>query len=212
MADIVEWISVRDYLPEEGKVVLVYDANEWCEQAVSMWREGSSNVGYYTGEHWMAGGHESNPTHWMPLPTPPAAAGETVPVPVSRIWETPRRSVPVARACESLCGDTPVTEPMTKEKRAEVSVTLTDAERGRTNHDAAPAARAAEPESSVPLGSVAAPANTRTLTDEEREAVGRQAKWLVNQAKNKPDIHSADLLLQEAATLRGLLERMGGGG
>jgi hypothetical protein len=47
-----------------------------------------------------------------------------------------------------------------------------------------------------------------TLTDAEREAVDRQAKWLVNQAKHKPDIHSADLLLQEAATLRGLLERM----
>ena len=46
------------------------------------------------------------------------------------------------------------------------------------------------------------------LTDEEREAVDRQAKWLVNQAKNKPDIHSADLLLQEAATLRGLLDRL----
>jgi hypothetical protein len=45
------------------------------------------------------------------------------------------------------------------------------------------------------------------LTDAEREAVERQAKWLVNQAKNKPDIQSADLLLQEAATLRGLLER-----
>ena len=46
-----------------------------------------------------------------------------------------------------------------------------------------------------------------TLTDAEREAVDRQAKWLFNQAKHKPDIHSADLLLQEAATLRGLLER-----
>lgn len=46
------------------------------------------------------------------------------------------------------------------------------------------------------------------LTDEEREAVDRQAKWLFAQAKNKPDIHSADLLLQEAATLRGLLERL----
>lgn len=47
------------------------------------------------------------------------------------------------------------------------------------------------------------------LTAEEREAIDRQAKWLVSQAKNKQDIHSADLLLQEAATLRGLLERMG---
>jgi len=33
---------------------------------------------------------------------------------------------------------------------------------GRTNHDAVPEARAAEPESSVPLGSGAAPANTQT--------------------------------------------------
>jgi hypothetical protein len=76
MSDNGEWISVRDYLPEEGKVVLVYDANQWCEQAVSMWREGSSNVGYYTGEGWMASGHEADPTHWMPLPAPPAAAQE----------------------------------------------------------------------------------------------------------------------------------------
>jgi hypothetical protein len=35
-------------------------------------------------------------------------------------------------------------------------------ERERTNHDAVPAARAAEPESSVPLGSGAALANTQT--------------------------------------------------
>lgn len=48
-----------------------------------------------------------------------------------------------------------------------------------------------------------------TLTDEEREAIDRQAKWLVSQAKNKQDIHSADLLLQEAATLRKLLSRLG---
>jgi hypothetical protein len=43
--------------------------------------------------------------------------------------------------------------------------------REQTNHDAAPEARAAEPESSVPPWSVAAPANTHTLTDEEREAI-----------------------------------------
>lgn len=39
------------------------------------------------------------------------------------------------------------------------------------DHDAVPEARAAEPESSVPPGSVAAPANTHTLTAEERLAV-----------------------------------------
>jgi hypothetical protein len=75
MSDIAgEWISVRDYLPEQMKVVLVYDASQWCEEAVSMWQEGSANVGYCTGEGWIAGGHESNPSHWMPLPTPPTDA------------------------------------------------------------------------------------------------------------------------------------------
>ena len=43
----------------------------------------------------------------------------------------------------------------------------------RNDHDAVPEAKAAEPESSVPPGSVAAPANTHTLTDAEREAVAR---------------------------------------
>ena len=48
------------------------------------------------------------------------------------------------------------------------------------------------------------------LTDAEREAVERAAAWLFSQAKNRADIHSCDLLLQDAATLRGLLERTGG--
>ena len=45
------------------------------------------------------------------------------------------------------------------------------------------------------------------LTDQERQAIDRQADWLARKAQEAGDIHSADLRLQEAATLRGLLAR-----
>ena len=45
------------------------------------------------------------------------------------------------------------------------------------------------------------------LTNEERQAIERQADWMSMQAQQAGDIHSADLRSQEAATLRGLLER-----
>jgi hypothetical protein len=45
------------------------------------------------------------------------------------------------------------------------------------------------------------------LTAEERQAIDRQADWLAGAAQQAGDIHSADLRLQEAATLRGLLAR-----
>ena len=45
------------------------------------------------------------------------------------------------------------------------------------------------------------------LTDDERQAIERQADWLARKAQEAGDIHSADLRSQEAATLRGLLER-----
>jgi hypothetical protein len=45
------------------------------------------------------------------------------------------------------------------------------------------------------------------LTDDERQAIDRQADWMSMQAQQAGDIHSADLRSQEAATLRGLLER-----
>ena len=46
------------------------------------------------------------------------------------------------------------------------------------------------------------------LTDEERQAIERQADWLAMKSQQAGDIHSAGLRAQEAATLRGLLERM----
>jgi hypothetical protein len=45
------------------------------------------------------------------------------------------------------------------------------------------------------------------LTDDERQAIERQADWMSMQAQEAGDIHSADLRSQEAATLRGLLKR-----
>ena len=45
------------------------------------------------------------------------------------------------------------------------------------------------------------------LTDDERQAIKRQADWLAMKAQQAGDIHSAGLRSQEAATLRGLLER-----
>ena len=75
----------------------------------------------------------------------------------------------------------------------------------RLTHDAVPEARAAEPESSVPLGSVAAPANTHTLTDAEREAVERAADWL-DRWQQTHGYHSSES--GDLATLRGLLKRL----
>jgi hypothetical protein len=69
--------------------------------------------------------------------------------------------------------------------------------RERTNHDAVPEARAAEPESSVPPGSVAAPANTPTLTDAEREAIETADAYMSAAGCHNTNVQK---------TLRGLLE------
>lgn len=45
------------------------------------------------------------------------------------------------------------------------------------------------------------------LTDAERESIERQANYMARTAQGAGDIYSADLRSQEAATLRGLLER-----
>jgi hypothetical protein len=48
-----------------------------------------------------------------------------------------------------------------------------------------------------------------TLTDAEREAVEQAAQWMVQLAKDRGEIHSAGYFVDDAATLRGLLERLG---
>jgi len=72
-----------------------------------------------------------------------------------------------------------------------------------TNHDAVPAARAEEPESSVPLGSGSALANTPMLTDEEREAI----EWFAEVRKPLTRLTQSHNRERYKATLRGLLER-----
>ena len=45
------------------------------------------------------------------------------------------------------------------------------------------------------------------ITDEERAAIERAAQWMVQLAKDRGEIHSAGYFVDDAATLRGLLER-----
>ena len=45
-------------------------------------------------------------------------------------------------------------------------------------------------------------------TDEERRAVKTAIEWLTTLSSRRREIHSADLLLQDARTLRGMLERL----
>jgi len=53
----------------------------------------------------------------------------------------------------------------------------------------------------------APPAGSVTLTDEEREAMKRTIGWLSTIATQRGDIHTAQYVLDDAATLRGLLAR-----
>jgi len=48
------------------------------------------------------------------------------------------------------------------------------------------------------------------LTDEEREVVSRQADFLEAKSRSAAEINLAYLLSQDAATLRSLLQRLGG--
>jgi hypothetical protein len=63
--NIVEWISVKDRLPEKGTYVLTYDGLDM-------------NLARFTGEdskyYWDCdtyGMYDYDVTHWMPLPPPP---------------------------------------------------------------------------------------------------------------------------------------------
>lgn len=69
-----EWISVKDRLPENNKVVLVY-VHDTTICGTHRFMTGSCDKGF-----WFLGVHldclsfphnEYNVTHWMPLPDPP---------------------------------------------------------------------------------------------------------------------------------------------
>lgn len=54
------WISVKDRLPETGRLALVYGS------------AGAMTIGrYIANNEWLVPGIFSTVTHWMPLPEPP---------------------------------------------------------------------------------------------------------------------------------------------
>ena len=58
-----EWISVKDRLPEDDKMVLVW--------AVTKAGRGNVNRAYHDKTCWHGSGSMAGVTHWMPLPKPP---------------------------------------------------------------------------------------------------------------------------------------------
>lgn len=49
---------------------------------------------------------------------------------------------------------------------------------------------------------------TFAISDKERKAIKVAIEWLTTLSSRRREIHSADLLLQDARTLRGLLDRV----
>ena len=76
----MEWISVKDKLPEDGQDVLVYHADDFhitvgCFDSdnVHFYIE-SDGSKFYTDSGWeteIPWAPKGNVTHWMPLPLPP---------------------------------------------------------------------------------------------------------------------------------------------
>ena len=64
-----KWISVKERLPEEGEVVLVFGGRS-IYTAIYGWR-----CGWYGWHKLNSKYHNCNPTHWMPLPEPPKEGG-----------------------------------------------------------------------------------------------------------------------------------------
>lgn len=56
------WISVKDRLPEDDTPVLVYCPDAPLPYGIDYWSQ--FGLGFY----WS---HDSEPTHWQPLPEPP---------------------------------------------------------------------------------------------------------------------------------------------
>ena len=62
----MEWVSVKDRMPEEGVSVIIWDKQSVIPQI-------GSYMGNETGEELFSGYTECYVyvTHWMPLPEPP---------------------------------------------------------------------------------------------------------------------------------------------
>jgi hypothetical protein len=69
---MTEWQPIET-APKDGTRLLVWANNLWREPAIAYWsRSGPLNPPCWVGGHCHVG-HIDQPTHWMPLPTPPAA-------------------------------------------------------------------------------------------------------------------------------------------
>lgn len=74
------WISVKDRMPEEGKLVLVYDEDEGVEIASWHYCPDLDYEDEVLTENWITTtGYKSvlgdiDVTHWQPLPEPPKEA------------------------------------------------------------------------------------------------------------------------------------------
>lgn len=64
----MDWISVKDRLPEDDNEVLVYYGGSRVK-----WKYGIEFVNYINGEcyGWCGQDQLVSVTHWMPLPAPP---------------------------------------------------------------------------------------------------------------------------------------------
>lgn len=75
----MEWISVKDRIPEDGVWVLCVDTSKRmvvakCERQTSYYSPHSfeSPGEWISWDSWHCCGSEADdPTHWMPLPEPP---------------------------------------------------------------------------------------------------------------------------------------------
>lgn len=61
----MEWISVKDGLPEDGKDYLVTDGDACM---VAAYNNGIKKWNFFVIDHYL---DSKDVTHWMPLPEPP---------------------------------------------------------------------------------------------------------------------------------------------
>lgn len=68
----MEWQPIET-APKDGTAILIWDTyvHDLSMPVVGSWVENTDYGGEFEWEHWKSGGVLYNPTHWMPLPTPP---------------------------------------------------------------------------------------------------------------------------------------------
>lgn len=76
-ADVAQWISVKDRLPDVAGMYIVTACDEWCSHGEGIWYDTVVVVAEYSGScwNWNDNGIDCDiddlVTHWMPLPEPP---------------------------------------------------------------------------------------------------------------------------------------------